>query len=184
MHFARLIEPIVDAGVPLDEHHPLRLRRLRVVSLGTLLLLGLAAPFAILYWRAGVQPLSVALLAAICAAVGNLVLLRQTGWADVCGNIATALLLGVLGVISAGSGGFYDPGFGWLYVVPLAGFVMVGLRSGLCWTAATLTAMLAFWWLPRVGLPIADLLPVDPDGPQGLASHLAAVWPSPPWRSP
>ncbi len=145
------------------------------MSLGTLLLLGLAVPFAILYWRAGVQPLSVALLAAICAALGNLVLLRQTGWADVCGNLATALLLGVLGLISAGSGGFYDPGFGWLYVVPLAGFVMVGLRSGLGWTAATLAATLAFWWLPRAGVPVADLVPVDQHAAQSLVSRLAAV---------
>jgi signal transduction histidine kinase/CheY-like chemotaxis protein len=175
LDFARLIEPLVDAGVPVDEHHPLRVRHLRVVSVGTLLVVALAAPFAFLFYRAQGGFLATALLVALALALANLALLRRSGRIDVCGNVATGLLFAVLTGVSAGSGGFHDPGFGWLYVVPLAGFVMVGLRSGLCWTAATLTTMLAFWWLPRAGLPIADLLPVDVDGSHGLASHLAAV---------
>ncbi len=175
MHLLRLIEPIVDVGVPTHEHHPERVRRLRVVSTGTLLLLVVGTPFALQYWQAGVPQLALAVLAAMVAAVANLVVLRHTGRAPLCGNVATAILFLVLALTSFGSGGFYEPGFGWLYVVPLAGFVMVGLRSGLSWTGVTLVATLAFWLLPRMGIPVTDLLPPEQHAAQSLANRLAAV---------
>ena len=173
MQFARLVAPIVDLGVPTHEHHPLRVRHLRLVSLGTCLLMAVSVPFVFACWSDSTA-LALALVAMLALGIGNLALLRISGSVAVCGNVATGMLCFMLSVISVGLGGLYDAGFGWLYVVPLAGFVMVGLRSGLCWTALTLGATLLVWLLPESGPPVAAL-PAASYGTQALVGRLAAI---------
>ena len=150
-------------------------RRARVVTAATCLLVVIAQLAALQYWRTGL-PLLSALLGLVCVAgFANLWLLRRTGRSVLCAHLALGLLTGMQVASLATTGGFYDPNFAWLYVVPVGAAVVVPLRHSVLWLAGTLALTVFFWWLPEVGFRFESQVPPEARATQALIDRVTAI---------
>ena len=127
-------------------------------------------PFVIQYWRLGVTWMSVAVAATIVGGLLNVGLLRRHLRPRLAGAIGTSLLLALLVFSNLASGGFYDPNFGWLYVIPILGAFMASARAGWIFTGIVFAITLVFW---QVEIP--SLIPEAMHAEQSLANRLSAV---------
>ncbi len=166
---------LLNGGLDPASADPALLRRIRAINVGTLAVLVLDPLFMVQYWRMGVPVISYALAVTLVACVGNLVLLRRTLDADLAGHVVTVILFTLLVLSNSVSGGFYDPDFAWLYVVPIAAGVAVSLRALWIWLGVVAATALVFWLLPSFGVVVPDLIPPESHAVQSLANRLSAL---------
>ncbi|MDH3687766.1 MAG: ATP-binding protein, partial [Myxococcales bacterium] len=119
--------------------------------------------------------LSGLLAAVFFAALGNLVLLERTRRPGLCAHLALGLLTTVQTVSLVATGGFYDPNFAWLYVVPVAAAVVVPLRGTLAWLGVTLALTVVFWSLPELGIHLVNHVPPESRAGQALVDRVTAI---------
>ena len=162
-------------GLPPDTLSGGLLRRIRIISIGSILMVFLGVPFVVQYWTLGVPWMSLAVTCTILGAVGNMLLLRRTRNPTLCGNVATGLMASLLLNSNLSSGGFYDPNFAWLYVVPVMAFLIGGIRSGWVWTGVILAVAFAFWTCAELGIEVPDLIPPEQHARQSLANVLSNI---------
>jgi len=151
------------------------IRRVRIITGATLLLLVIAVLAAVQYARSGVPLLSGLLGAVSLAALGNLVLLERTRRPGLCAHLALGLLTTVQTVSLIATGGFYDPNFAWLYVVPVAAAVVVPFRGTLAWLGVTLALTAVFWSLPELGIHLVNHVPPESRAGQALVDRVTAI---------
>ncbi|MDJ0786590.1 MAG: GAF domain-containing sensor histidine kinase [Myxococcota bacterium] len=165
----------VDAGIEPDAD-PALLRRARTLNVATLAMFGVGIPFAYRYLDLGVPHLALALGATMLAAALNMVVLRRTRDTHVAGHVATFLLFAVLVLSMASAGGFYDPNFAWLYVIPLAGAILVGMTACALWVAITSLTTLLFWSFEAMGVVIPNVIPEEQRPLEALINRLSALF--------
>ncbi len=166
---------LFNAGIDPATAEPIRLRRIRVVNGATVGFFVIAIPFVVQYWRMGVPYMSLAIIATMLGGLINLRLLRKTRNPDLCGYFVTTLIYLLLIISNCSSGGFYDPNYSWLYVIPLAGLVAVDLRAGWVWTGVIVLTTLVFWGLAESGFVVPDVIPADRHAIQSLLNRLTAI---------
>ncbi len=129
--------------------------------------------FLVEYWMLGATQVVWALLVTLTLAGLNLVFLRWSGRIGVAGYVSSSLLLTVAVVAVLNTGGFYDPGFSWLFVVPLAAAFLVDLRAMWIFVALVIVVTLVLWWLPEGA--VANVVPPDLHSLQSLLNRLAVI---------
>ena len=142
------VESLLNGGLSSKGASVPLLRRVRLITVASLLLLLAGVAFALGEWRLALshEPLDCAVAMALVLA--NLYLLRRTRRVALCGNLLTGAVFALLAASSAVAGGLADPAFRWIYAAPIMGFLIVDERSGWAWTFASLVAVAAFWVLP------------------------------------
>ncbi len=150
-------------------------RRARLVQGTSLGIIILAPPTVYFYHEIGLSALAWFLALMVAVAFGNLFLLRQSGDLLRASHGAMAILFSWLVVENAVVGGIHDPNFAWLNVVPLAAFLLLGVRGALGWLGATLVAAVAFWWLDEVSWTAPYALPLHERGIQALVNRTTAL---------
>ncbi len=164
-----------ELGVPEGRVDRDTRRRIRLLSIATLAMCLVGIPSAERYAALGFTAIGVAHLAAILVAVGNLALLRRTLRPDPHAHVALAILTTLLVLGSWVSGGFSDPSFGWIYVVPLGAAVVLGLGGAWGWTGVILAVAVGFWSLPQLGFEIANQSPEEARAAQQLFDRSSAI---------
>jgi len=151
------------------------MRRVRIVSLITaaMCLLGLVSSFQ--FWRLGMWDTSMLLTGTVVLAIANLFVLRVTARPGLCGHIGIGLLSLVIAITAASAGGYYNPNFGWFYVIPLCAAIVVGLRGAAAWTAVTLAVTVGFWLLPELGVDVPSRVPVELSHGHALFTRVLAI---------
>ena len=151
------------------------LEQIRIVNTATVAIIVIGLGALVQYITIGLLPMVLAVLAAVTIGIGNIVLLRATHEPWLAGHVAQLTLFALLVCSNLHSGGFYDPNFGWLYVLPLLGGVLNGFRVGWIWCGIVLVTTVAFWAAPQLGFPVPDAVPADLHAQQSLFNRLSAV---------
>ena len=131
--------------------------------------------FVYRYYEMGVGSLSVAVLLTMAAGGATLAWVRRGGSSTVGGVLLTAELLMLLVYSNYCSGGVEDPNFGWLYVIPMLGALLVNARTGWIFTGVVFVVTLAFWAAPEFGVEIPNYIPENFHRDQTLANRLSAI---------
>ncbi|MBW2267121.1 MAG: GAF domain-containing protein [Deltaproteobacteria bacterium] len=137
------------------------MRRIRIVGMASLAMCGLGILSIAQHWYLGATSVCVALVLAMAGALLNLELLRRLQRPIFCGHIAVGILTGILVFSNANSGGFYTPGFAWLYVVPFTAVLVIGPRGTWPWLGAVLAITLGFWSAHEVGMELPNMVPAE-----------------------
>ncbi len=164
-----------DSGLEPGSVPPVALERIRVVNTATLSIIGIGVLAVLQYAWMGLVAMVLVVAGAQLLGVLNVVVLRQTRDPALAGHAATTLLFVVLLASNVVSGGFYDPNFGWFYVLPLLGAVLNGSRGGWLWTLVVLGTTLGFWGARELGLGPVDRVPAEQHAVQSLFNRLSAV---------
>src|SRR5215475_14324148 len=132
------------------------LRRVRVLTGATFLLIGTGILHAIEFTLLGVPEITVAITLTALVALGNLALVRRTHDPLLGAHVGLALLALLLCFGVSRTGGFASSYGLWLYVLPVAAAVALDLRGVVIWVGVTLALMLGFWSLPFVGVELVS----------------------------
>lgn len=130
-------------------------RPIRVIAASNVAVMVVGCLFLFQYWRMDSMVVFWSLFAALAVVGLNLVFLYRTRRIKVAGYVSASVLFALLVVATATSGGFYDPSFSWLYVVPLAAAFLVDLTALIVFVGLVLATTFVFWFLPPGLLPNA-----------------------------
>ena len=169
------MQDLLNAGLDPAEADPTLLDRIRTINIGLIAMAAIALPFALQYTHLRLWHMTAAVLVTAAVAVGTLVSLRRNHNAQRAGTIAGFTILTLLLLSNATSGGFYDPNFGWLYVVPLVGAAVASQRIVWVLTSLVVAATLVFWVLPEIGVELVSHIPPEQHGLQSLFNRISAV---------
>jgi len=165
----------LDLGLDPEKLGTDAVRRVRIITGATLMLTVIALVAGAQYWHSGVPLLSALLVVVVAAAFGNLAFLRRTGRSVLGAHLALALLTTMQAATLSAAGGFYDPNFAWLYVVPVGAAVVVPLRHSLAWLGVTLALTGLFWALPQMGVRLENHIPPEARAVQALIDRVTAI---------
>jgi signal transduction histidine kinase/CheY-like chemotaxis protein len=150
-------------------------RRVRVLTFVTLLFIGMGPLFIFRYYQMGISSLSAAVLVAMLLGGLTLLWVRKGGSVDKGGILVTSILLTLLTYSNFCSGGIGDPNFGWLYVVPILGALLVSALVGWVFTGVVFVLALLFWLAPEHGFEIPNYIPPELHREQSLANRLSSI---------
>lgn len=167
---------IINSGLDPSEIDALDLRQIRIVNVFTLVTAVIGIPFVFQYWSINVPLMSAAVALTIVVCSLNLLWLRRSLRPIPAGYIACSCLTSLLILSNIVSGGFYDPNFGWLYVVPVVAGLALGMRALWLFGSVTVVATIAFFALPYMGIPIPDRVPAEFHARQSFANRISAVF--------
>jgi len=142
-----LLTELVTGGIDPEQHDAGLVRRVRTLRLSTIAMVAFAAPVVAAYWSIGAHVLAYFHLAAMAGCVANLYLLRWTRRTDLCGHLAVLTLFVLLVASIYYTGGFHQPNFAWLYIVPLASGTLIDMRGCWIWVCICTGTALGFWSL-------------------------------------
>ncbi|MGH0029069.1 MAG: ATP-binding protein [Myxococcota bacterium] len=172
---SRRLQGWLDLGIPAGEVSSERMRHIRTISGVTFAMIWIALLTIGQSWVVGKWEVMAYLGVATAAGVANLFLLRATRSAQLAGHVALAILAALVTASSLSSGGFYNPGFGWFYVLPLAAAVALDVRGAAFWTLVTAALTVGFWILPELGVHLPDQTPPELRQANALAARLLTV---------
>jgi signal transduction histidine kinase len=152
------------------------LRRIRVLSGATFLLVGAGVLHAVEFYLLGVPEIMLAIVLTSVLAFGNLALLQHTHDPRLGAHIGLALLAGLICVGSWLTGGFHNSYAAWLYALPVAAAVTLDLRGVLIWVGITLELMLGFWALPFFGVELVSRVPDSRMAGQALFDRVMVMF--------
>jgi signal transduction histidine kinase len=150
---------IFDLGIPKHSVPADEMRRIRIICITTLAMFIIGVPSVIQFWHIDVPHLAMAVAGTMIAGAANLLLLRVTQNAQLGGHLGLVILTSMFICSSLSTGGFSNPNFAWLYVLPLGAAVIINLRAAAIWTGVTLSLTLGFWLLPTLGIELPNLVP-------------------------
>ncbi len=168
-------ELYLHASLDLAEISPEHFRQIRVVTCVIAFVVLIGTPFVFQYWALGIPWMSIAVGCTIVGGLGAVALIRRTGRARLGGWIGTSLLLVLLTVSNVASGGFYDPNFAWLYVIPILAALVVDARAGWVFTGLVLLLTLGFFLAPTMGIEMPSLIPPEDHAMQSLFNRTSAI---------
>ena len=154
---------------------PLLSQRRRILTCTTLVMAAIAVPFAVQYWRICAIDMVVVMVAAVSLAFAHLWPLRRAARIRLAGHVAVALLFALIVCSSMRTGGFSDPSFVWLFIVPLAAAVLIDVRVGWIWTALVFAVVVAFWLVESSGVQVANVVPMRDTETHDLLHRLAVI---------
>jgi hypothetical protein len=167
---------VIDLGVPKDAVRSEDLRRIRLISITTIgLVLAAGFPAALQFSRLDMPYMTALIGVTIAGAIGNLFLLRKRRNPKISAHIGVALLASLLLASNVITGGFYNPNFAWLYVVPLAAAAVIDMRGAAFWTGFVMLTSVVFWLLPDLGIVLVDQVPPDAREGNALFNRVTAV---------
>ncbi len=169
------LNSLLEAGIDPERVSQGDLRRIREVTAVSLLTVLIGIPFILVYARLGVNAMSVAVAATCVMGLGNVMMLRRTLRPRLHGAFGTTILLMLLVASNIASGGFYDPNFGWLYMIPMLGTFLVSTSAGFVFTAIVMAVTVAFWMAPQLGYELVSQIPAEGHAVQSLANRLSAL---------
>lgn len=150
-------------------------RRLRLLTIVTLLLFGMGPIFIYRYSQMGIPELAIAVGIMMFFSLLTLGWVRKSGNASGGGLLLTLGLLALLIYSNCFSGGISNPHFGWFYVIPMLGALLMSARVGWLFTAAVFLLTIVFWMVPQYGLEISNSIPAELREEENLAIRLSAV---------
>ncbi|HIF97074.1 MAG TPA: hypothetical protein EYQ54_08620, partial [Myxococcales bacterium] len=150
-------------------------RRVKVLTVVTLFFCGMGPLFIFRYYQMGIPSLSAAVLVAMLLGGLTLVWVRKGGSVDKGGVLVTSVLLVLLIYSNLCSGGIGDPNFGWLYVVPILGALLVSAFVGWVFTGVVFVLAVLFWLAPEYGFEIPNYIPPELRREQSLANRLSSI---------
>lgn len=150
-------------------------RRLRVFSTVSVATIAIGIPFVFQYWSLGVPEMSVAISASIASGIANLWWVSRHHDPKIGGLVGTCILFVLLLLSNWSSGGFYDPNFAWLYVIPLYASLMIDARAGWIFTGVVLFVTALFWLAPDLGIEVPNYIPEELRPRQSLANRMSAI---------
>lgn len=159
-----------DPGVVVE-----RDRRVQALDMGTRAMFVVAAVAAYRMWSVGATSVLFAVAAAVIACGLNLLSLRSGASVTRVGNLSVATLFALLLITVSATGGFYDPNFAFLAVIPIAAALLVDLRSSVYWAAATAVTTLLFWQLTGWGVEFPNVIPESERHAEALAKRLSLL---------
>jgi signal transduction histidine kinase len=166
---------MLELGVSGPDVTPELRRRIRVLSIATAAMLSIGMTAIAHFQHLEMWRLCGALIVTMSAALANLVLLRHSRRAQLCGHIGLSLLASLLLFSNLTSGGFYDANFAWFYLLPITAAVLLDVRGAAIWTGVTLTIMLVFWSLPELGFELTNHIPADARNTTALFNRATAI---------
>ena len=150
-------------------------RRVRLLTTVSLLLFGMGPIFIYRYSHMGFPELAVAVGIMMLFSLLTLGWVRKSGNASRGGLLMTFGLIALLVYSSWFSGGISDPNFGWFYVIPMLGALLVSPRVGWLFSAMVFFLAIVFWMVPQYGLEISNSIPAELSAEENLAIRLSAV---------
>ncbi len=165
----------LDLGLDVSLFTPDERRRVRILSGATLAMVAIAAGYFVNHLVLGLVSMCIALGLAASAALANLALLRWTRRPVASAHLGVAILTAVLCFSAYTTGGFYDPNFAWLYLVPVCAVVILDHRGATFWALVTLGITVAFWTAPQLGIELVNQIPAEMQSGQALSNRLTAV---------
>jgi len=125
---------------------------IKVTKAGTYFTTAFFFVFAIVYWLGDYPRLAVWVnLTAVLCSVAAFFLIERFGLHRKAAHLVTfAIYLSSTGVMAI-SGGIHSSSVSWQIFVPVAAFIMIGLRAGLRWGALSFLTVLTFYILESVG---------------------------------
>ena len=158
------------ASLPAD-----RMRRIRILGIATTAMILVGALYIVRHLQLGLPEMAIAVASTIVAAIANLALLRWTKRPELGSHIAIGLLAAMLCFSAYSTGGFYDPNFAWLYLLPICAAIVLDLRGAAIWTVLTMAISFAFWSLPEMGIVIESRIPLSSQSGMALFTRLTAI---------
>ncbi len=168
---------IVDLGIPSEAIRPEDMRRTRIISITTMALcLVVGIPAVIQFLVLDLAVMAAAIVGTMVAAIANLLVLRARRRPRLSAHFGLAILGSLLVMSNIMSGGFYDPNFSWLYVLPLGAAALIDLRGAALWTAVTLAITVVFWLLPSFGIDLPNRIPEAMREANSLFNRVTAIF--------
>ena len=127
------------------------------------------------YSQMGIPELAIAVGIMMFFSLLTLGWVRKSGNASGGGLLLTLGLLALLIYSNWFSGGIGNPRFGWFYVIPMLGALLVSARVGWLFAAVVFLLTLVFWMVPQYGLEISNSIPAELSAEENLAIRLSAV---------
>ncbi len=169
------IQRFLNAGIEPSEVSPEFMRRIRLITIMSVAFSLVGIPFFFQYLSMGVPIIAAGVVVSILIGVLNLWLLRRFRRPELCGHIGTLIVYFMLVLSNCVSGGFYDPNFAWLYVIPVVAGFVVNIRAVFIYFGLVIVTTLAFFTLPYLGIRVPDLIPGEHHALQSLFNRLAAL---------
>lgn len=132
---------------PLDE-----LSRIRSLILTSSLLIACSLVFAVVHAAHGLMGVCIDIIVGITIGIINLYAIFKWDHLNINAHIIVATVLGVVLTSNILWGGFYDPNFGWLYIVPLVAALVLDLYAMWAYTVIITLLFIAYYYLQQHGL--------------------------------
>ncbi len=152
-----------------------RMRKIRILGIATSAMILVGALYVVRHVQLGLPELAIAVASTILAAIANLAVLRWTQRPELGAHTAVGLLAAMLCFSAYSTGGFYDPNFAWLYLLPICAAIVLDLRGAAIWTVLTLAISFGFWLLPEIGIVIETQIPLESQSGMALFTRLTAI---------
>lgn len=167
---------LVDLGIPDGALSPEDMRRTRIISITALGLCTLAGiPCIVQFTRLGLRPVAALIALAIGVSLLNLLLLRAFRRPRLAAHVSMGILAWLFSSASIFTGGFYEPGFTWLYLLPLAAAALIDMRGAALWTTVAIGVTVAFWLLPHLGVELVNRVPEASRDTHALFTRVAVI---------
>ena len=150
------LRAVLDLGIDEGALSSKQMRRVRTISGATLAMILVAVLVAVQSLAVGRGEVVAYLAVATAAGVGNLALLRRSRDPQRAGHVAVGTLAVLISTSAVTAGGFYEPSFSWLYILPLAAAVALDVRGAAIWIGITLAITCGFWALAELGVQLRD----------------------------
>lgn len=133
----------------------------RLINQMTLTMLIIATPFVVYFWVVGIYYHAFVFTVGFFSAISMLLV----SWRYNNSNLSSHLLLSVLCVLlllsNFRTGGFNYPHFGWTYVVPVVGGLLLGRGGMLFYLLIQTCITLTFYFIWQSGIVLPNLIPVE-----------------------
>ena len=169
------LRAILNAGLDPETAPPDELRRVRNLTVATAGFTVLAVPVLIANFVALGPGFGLVLLAAMAAAVANVVALRHGHSIDRAGHFATGLLLTYLAWSLWHGGGVEEPSFASIYLVPLTAALLINGRAAAGWTAVCIAITGVFFVGAKEGLLPESILAGKTGDLYLILTHVVAL---------
>lgn len=166
---------LFDLGIDPGLVAPDQMRRIRILGIATTAMIAVGLVFVVRHAQLGIPEMTWSLVATILAAIANLAALSVTRRPIAASHVALALLMGMLCFSAWSTGGFYNPNFAWLYLLPICAAVVLDLRGAAIWTGITMAVSVGFWAVPELGIVIESRIPEAERANMALFNRLSAI---------
>jgi len=165
----------LDLGITETDLTVKQMRRVRAISGATFAMIWVALFTVVQSWAVGKWDVIAYLGIATSVGLGNLALLRKTHDPQLSGHVAVATLAALISLSAMSSGGFYNPSFAWLYIIPLAAAVALDVRGAAVWVGITVAISAVFWVLPEIGIRLPDKTPPELASVNALMARILTI---------
>ena len=150
-------------------------QNLRALNRMSFILLGVGLPFVCYFWLVEVYYLAVSITLGIIFGSLNIYLTWRYRSVKFSSHFFLLLITMTLVMTNLRTGGFTYPHFGWTYIIPVIGGLLLGRRGMFIYLMLQISVTLAFYAAWRSGIVLPNMIVAEQQALLALLNRISSV---------